>query len=112
MSTTESTFMIILGIIIYVFSIFCTYLGYYTFFKNKKTLINSGIYKFSRNPTYLFSFIAIFGVSIMTRSAPIFLLLCIQILLTHKIILNEEKELEKEFGKKYIEYKKKVGRYF
>ncbi len=109
---TNNLFLLSLGILIYIIGVSFTYVGYYNFFKSKKSLIDYGLYKFSRNPTYLFTFLSILGIVIVSDSLELFLLLVIQIVLTHKIVLNEEKFLEKKFGKRYLLYKKEVRRYF
>lgn len=107
----QSNFMILFGILLYFAGITLTYIGYYNFFVHKGNLIDKGIYKISRNPTYLFSYVAILGIVIISNSFILFVLLILLIVFTHKIIINEEQFLEKIYGNKYLRYKKKTPRY-
>jgi len=75
------------------------------------TLKYNGLYKISRNPMYL-------GFDLFTLSSIIYIgnifiaiLGIYSLVVYHFIIIGEEKYLEKRFGKKYIEYRKKVRRY-
>ncbi len=104
---------IILGLLIYITSIEMTYIGYLSFIKTHKNKLTKNFpYNISRNPTYFFGLTAILGIAILTMSNTLIVLLLIQFALTHKIILNEEKYLEKKYKKEYGNYKKKVRRYF
>lgn len=101
---------LIIGLIIYFIGLVLTYLGYITFYKNKG-LITKGIYQYSRNPTYFFGFISLIGIIIITQNFYQIILLILLILITHKIILNEEKFLEEQYKKEFLEYKNKTKRY-
>ncbi len=111
LNLVSSLFGIISGALIYLFGLSMTLRGYWDFCFNDG-LITTGVFARSRNPTYVFGFVAIFGVVLMTRALGLLIAVCILLLLTHKIILNEEKALGKKYGKKYEQYKKKVARYF
>lgn len=70
-----------------------------------------GIYRFSRNPMYV-------GLALVCIASCVYFphpiniaLAFICIWIHHKVILSEERFLEKAFGEKYMEYKKKVRRY-
>ncbi len=77
-----------------------------------KEIINTGIYKYSRNPIYLAIIILNVGLSLIFNSVWILIdTLFIAILLNHFLIKKEEKFLENEFGTLYKEYKKKVKRW-
>jgi len=99
-----------IGILFYLFGLVFTYRGYYIFYKEKE-LITKNIFSLSRNPTYFFGLTAIFGIVIMTNSFLILILHLCLLFLTDKIIINEEKYLMKKYGKKYLDYCKKVRRY-
>ena len=99
-----------MGTLIYFIGLVLTCRGYYVFNENSGLIIKD-VFSVSRNPTYVFGFVAIFGVAIMTRSLCVFGLLLLTMILTNRIMVNEEKFLEKKFGKKYLEYKGKVGRW-
>jgi protein-S-isoprenylcysteine O-methyltransferase Ste14 len=78
----------------------------------KTSLRLSGLYKFSRNPMYV-------GFNLITISSMIYTLNLVVILpglysifVYHLIIMGEETFLEKRFGVDYLNYKKRVRRYF
>ncbi len=84
-------------------------------FKDKSDLSDlkiTGIYAISRNPIYLGLHIITIGFSLIIPTWITFLSIIIFIINFHYRIKLEEKELELLFGKSYIEYKKKVFRYF
>jgi protein-S-isoprenylcysteine O-methyltransferase Ste14 len=101
------------GISIYLVSLIITYTGYLAFQNTKPNqLTQKWPYSFSRNPTYFFGLTAILGIAILTMSTILLLLVIIQFILTHQIILTEEKDLAKKYKTQYKTYMKKVGRYF
>ncbi len=75
-------------------------------------LVTSGIYRFSRNPIYLGFLLMVIGIPLNTGTywglilAPIFILLCNQLVIT-----REEAYLEKRFGEAYTNYKSRVRRW-
>jgi len=91
------------------------------FRKNKTTvrpeeiptaLVTSGFFRYSRNPTYFGMALSLFGVSILIGSLITFIIPFLFILLTGLFTIPlEEKNLEKKFGRKYLNYKKKVRRW-
>jgi protein-S-isoprenylcysteine O-methyltransferase Ste14 len=106
----KDIFFQIIGLIVYFSGLILTFIGYYRFTK-EKDLINKFPFNVSRNPTYFFSFVSIFGIVLFTNSFILFSVLIIQLISTHIIILREEKFLEKRYGKEYLDYKSKVKRY-
>ncbi|MFA5061379.1 MAG: methyltransferase [Candidatus Pacearchaeota archaeon] len=103
-------FLAFVGILFYSLGIVFTYYGYYLFFK-EKGLIKKKVFSISRNPTYFFGYVAVFGVILVTRSLLILVLHILLIFLTDKTIKNEEKYLMRVYKKEYREYAKKVRRY-
>jgi protein-S-isoprenylcysteine O-methyltransferase Ste14 len=71
----------------------------------------NGLYKLSRNPMYLGFNLVTISSMIYTYNILIILLGIYSILVYHLIILGEEKFLQTRFGEKYIDYKRKTGRY-
>ncbi|MFA4960661.1 MAG: isoprenylcysteine carboxylmethyltransferase family protein [Candidatus Pacearchaeota archaeon] len=100
----------VLGILVYFAGLALTYSGYYIFYK-ETGLITKNVYAISRNPTYFFGFVAIFGIVLMTLSWEIFVMLILLLVLTDRIVKNEEKFLKEKFGKKYLEYRERVRRW-
>lgn len=110
---TTNTTILSLGLTIYTISLMLTYAGYITFNRTPKNkLITKFPYNISRNPTYFFGLTAVLGITIITMSTHLILLLLIQFILTHKIVLTEEEYLAKKYKKQYANYAKKVRRYF
>ena len=109
------------GILIFIFGLSITFYSFYLFKKNKTPIlpgqtptfvVMAGPYKFTRNPMYLGVAIGLLGISIYIGN-----LLSLLSPLIFFIVMNivyapfEEKLLEKIFGKKYLDYKKKVRRW-
>ena len=77
-----------------------------------KHLMTSGPYRLCRNPMLIGIYIYDAGVLVWLWSAlPLLIVLAEVILLTQQV-RSEEKRLEKDFGQEYLDYKKRVGRYF
>jgi protein-S-isoprenylcysteine O-methyltransferase Ste14 len=74
-------------------------------------LKTNGLYKLSRNPMYLGFNLVTISSMIYTLNVLIILLGIYSILVYHLIILGEEKFMQTRFGEKYIDYKRKTGRY-
>lgn len=80
--------------------------------KPQKKLLTKGPYQFSRNPLYLGGNIFIFyGASFVLGSPAAIFITTLGIFLTDHMIKREEKQLEKKFGKEWINYTKKVRRW-
>jgi len=81
-------------------------------YKTPSKLVRYGLFKFTRNPTYLGMALTLIGVAILLGSITSFVFPIIFIILTDWLVIPvEEKNLEKKFGKKYIEYKMRVRRW-
>jgi|TARA_B000000609_G_C24176942_1_gene354773 protein-S-isoprenylcysteine O-methyltransferase Ste14 len=82
--------------------------------KPKKTssLINSGIYRYTRNPMYLGLLLMLSSIALFLKNFISFLIIPLFILfITKNQILPEEEALENIFGEEYKNYKKKVRRW-
>lgn len=77
----------------------------------KDELVTTGPYKYTRNPQYLGILAFLFGFSLLTGSLYIFLFSLLWVILFYILVIFEEKELEQEFGERYIKYKNKVPRF-
>lgn len=91
-------------------------------FKKRKTTVKphkiptfletSGPFKISRHPMYLGMAAILLGVTIIYGTLITFLFpIAFIILIEIKFIPIEEKNMEKAFGKRYFDYKKKVRRW-
>ncbi len=73
-----------------------------------ETIVSSGLYLVIRHPQYLGGMIAHIGISFLLSSFFSLIATPIVIILNFLISWKEEKELIKEFGKEYEDYKKNV----
>lgn len=75
-------------------------------------MVTTGIYKYSRNPAFVGFDLFYFGLALAFSNIFNILFACASILILHLQILEEEKFLPTVFGRDYLCYKKKTGRYF
>jgi protein-S-isoprenylcysteine O-methyltransferase Ste14 len=78
---------------------------------DKTELINSGIFRITRNPYFLSYIILFLAYILLVANVLIIISSLISIIAIHKMILKEEKYLEALHGEKYLDYKKSVPRY-
>ena len=78
----------------------------------KNPLIEDGIYKFSRNPYFLSYILMFIAYIILLQNIILFGLFIIGIVLIHSMIMKEERYLLSVHKDSYIQYKKRVSRYF
>lgn len=79
---------------------------------NPKKLVIEGLYKYTRNPMYLSILIFLIGSAFFIgRLAVYFAPVAFWLIMDGVIIPNEEKVLEKTFGKSYLNYKVRVRRW-
>ena len=75
-------------------------------------LVDSGIYKYTRNPMYLGLLLILFSLFLYLKNFLSFLVLPLFVIyITKNQILPEEKVLENLFGDQYKKYKNKVRRW-
>lgn len=81
-------------------------------YETPRFFVTSGLFRLSRNPLYLGMTIALFGVNIFLGSlSPFIFSIIFIIIMDRSFIPTEEKNLEKKFGKEYVDYKRKVRRW-
>ena len=75
-------------------------------------LMTTGIYKYSRNPMYLGMSLMLLGVALLLGSATPYIVVPGFIMVMDRWIIRfEENMLEKQFGRRWEEYKKSVRRW-
>ncbi len=79
--------------------------------KTKTKLVTSGLFKISRNPVYLSLLAQALGITILLLNITTIIIFILLLINFNLVIKNEEKFLEKKFGKEYIAYKKRVRRF-
>lgn len=81
--------------------------------KPTTTIIDTGLYAYSRNPIYVGMTITYLGVTVASWSIGALLLLPLCLLVIHHfVIVKEEVYLEDKFGDEYLRYKSRVRRWF
>lgn len=78
----------------------------------KTKMINTGIYKYSRNPAFLGFDLLYIGIGLVFPNKFNIIFTSFSTVLFHLQILEEEKYLPTVFGKEYLKYKEKTRRYF
>jgi protein-S-isoprenylcysteine O-methyltransferase Ste14 len=78
---------------------------------NSHELITSGMFRYSRNPIFLFMDLFFSGVMLVYPNLPCIAMAVGAIIGIHLQIKREEKFLEGKFGEQYQEYKKQTRRY-
>ncbi len=73
-----------------------------------ENLVTNGIYAYSRHPQYLGMGMIIVAWLFAWPTIPTAIMGVIMLIVYYRLAKTEEKELEKEFGEKYLEYKKRV----
>ena len=76
-------------------------------------MIQSGLYRFSRNPIYVAGLLLQLGIALLMNNLWIVLLVPVskKFLFDGYIIAREEAYLERAFGEVYLDYKRTVRRW-
>jgi len=74
--------------------------------------IKNRFYKISRNPQMVSLYVLFTGMILTIGSWINLIFLCVTIICAHFSVLGEESALTEQYGESYLEYKKKVARYF
>ncbi len=75
-------------------------------------LMTEGPYRLCRNPMLVGIYIYDVGILVWLWSVLPLLIFLIEVILLTLQVRSEEKRLENDFGQEYLDYKKRVGRYF
>ena len=77
-------------------------------------LVTSGLYRFVRNPMFCGLFLFIIGLGVWLRSLSLSCVFAPLLLAVvyWEIKMIEEPELEKRFGRQYVDYRKETPRFF
>lgn len=82
-------------------------------YERSTALVTDGYYENSRNPMYLAMLLLLVGVAWLLGSVTAFLPVPLTYLvLRFRVIAMEEEMLEEAFGEEYLDYKRKVRRWF
>ena len=76
-------------------------------------VIDSGSYRFSRNPMYVGWTLIYLGAAALVNTWWLLILLPVLVAFTHYFVIRrEEQQLEARFGEAYRQYRNRVRRYF
>lgn len=79
---------------------------------NSQSIVETGLYKYTRNPMYLGMLLVLAGISIWFGSVSVVVgLPLFVVLVTTQQIIPEEQTLTKKFGQSYLDYKHRVRRW-
>ena len=80
--------------------------------KPARSLIQTGLYRFSRNPIYVSGLFLQLGIALLMNNLWILLLVPVSKLVFDRyVIAHEEAYLERRFGEGYVDYKRTVRRW-
>ena len=81
-------------------------------YKSTTTIVNDGVFRFSRNPIYVSDTVIYIGLGLVLDTWWALILTPIVIwIMNIGVIAHEETYLERKFGNDYLEYKRKVRRW-
>jgi protein-S-isoprenylcysteine O-methyltransferase Ste14 len=120
-SMVVGSWAVILGVLLLLYSFFC--FGYMIqFFKNHQTeiqpskstskIIQTGPFKYSRNPVYVFACLGPMGLGLIFKTFWAFYAFVPALIIVYfTAVKKEEAYLEAKFGADYLDYKSRVRRW-
>ena len=75
-------------------------------------LVQTGIYKYTRNPLYLASYLVLGGFVFLLLDYVLLAMFIIYMIGNYFMVLDEEKALLDHFGDQYAQYCQRTGRFF
>jgi protein-S-isoprenylcysteine O-methyltransferase Ste14 len=112
-------FLQLIALLLWVSGFVLLYLGRFTMRdsfrlgtpREDTSLRVDGLFRLSRNPMYVGMYATMTASALYTLN-PLIILLGIFVIVVHqKIVLAEEKYMQKVFGREYLDYCNRVGRY-
>ena len=79
--------------------------------EEKIVLVTNGIYKWSRNPTFVGFDLLYLSICLLYFNIPLLMVSLWASIMLHLQILQEETHMENMFGEEYVQYKKETKRY-
>jgi protein-S-isoprenylcysteine O-methyltransferase Ste14 len=74
-------------------------------------LVENGVYRYSRNPTYLGILLMLLGAFLIVANLPMLIILVAFFIILNRQVSYEEKVITEKFGETYLSYKKKTRRW-
>lgn len=100
------------GLFLIFFGSFLVFLGWKEIYSGKGKLVTKGIYGFCRHPQYLGLILIATGFLVFWPNILTLIMWFVLIIAYYKLAKIEERELLKEFGEEYKEYKKNTPMFF
>ncbi len=101
--------MMLVGVIIVIMGWKEIYKNYWSKERGKGKLVKKGIYSYIRHPQYTGFFLVTLGMIAEWATIPLLIMWPILFRLYYRLAKKEERDMEKEFGADYKEYKKNTG---
>ena len=106
------TTLLIIGLILYAAGVIILALATYTFMRTPlDIIIDSGVYRISRHPMYLSSFLIWVGVGLAVHSWIFLLVTAVMFFVFHREALLEERICQKVYGEEYSIYMYRIPRW-
>ena len=98
------------GVVLWKYYLFFRARGSPVPFNPPRSMVIKGLYAHTRNPMMLGYFTLLFGLGVLLNSFSLFFIFAPVFILGNILYLKfiEEKEMEKKFGRQYLEYKRRV----
>ena len=85
------------------------YKNYWTKGEGQGKLVTNGIYTYIRHPQYAGFMLITLGLLVHWATIPLLIMWPILMFMYYRLAKKEEKDMEKEFGNQYLEYKSKTS---
>ena len=116
--TTPETPLQVVGTVTWIAGLTLTVISVVHFRKLAKVmgmdtskLETRGIYRYSRNPQYVFWFLFVLGYAMTGRLWPGVMAVSALAVILHLVVLVEEEHLEDVYGEEYVRYRERAPRY-
>lgn len=97
------------GMILVIIGWRSIYKNYWSKKEGKGQLVTKGIYKYIRHPQYTGFLLITLGMMFEWVTIPLLLMYPILLVLYYRLAKKEETDMERGFGKQYLDYKRRTG---
>jgi protein-S-isoprenylcysteine O-methyltransferase Ste14 len=80
--------------------------------QNRQPLLNIGIYSKTRNPIYFAHWLVVFSTAALSNFAANWIMFALEVVALPLLIRSEERELRARYGAEFMEYMRRVPRFF
>lgn len=104
--------LMLLGAVLVFFGWRMIFKRYWSQDTGKGELVTTGIYRYIRHPQYTGFFLITLGMMFDWTTLPMLIMWPLLMLLYYRLARREEKDMEREFGAAYLDYKDRTGMFF